>query len=368
MPRRPYGPQAKLRHMDAHYTPEGLAVTLVDAVSDSRPSVIADLCAGHGNLLIQAEDRWPEAQYVALDIDPLAVRHLRASKPTWHVDQCDLRDSCCRSRSSVLKRFSGRISLLLLNPPFSCRGNTRFRVDIPSRPLYASTAISFLLIALKYLHPRGSAAAFLPLGALYSEKDADAWTFLKKSYRVDFLTAPGPDSFPASTASTALVRLSPNNESTTDLVQDKRPVSRSNDHVTVHLIRGCQSIHRTRALSSGPVLVHSSDLRNAAVHVNGRRGFDSPRRVTGPSVMIPRVGQLKKEKIAIFPPSQHHVVLSDCVIAITASSLADAKTVRKILIDGFPTLKAQYVGTGAPFVTMGRLRRTLSVLGIDPDG
>ena len=354
--------------MDAHYTPNGLATTLVDAVSDKGPSVIADLCAGHGSLLIQAEDRWPEAQYVAVDIDPIAVEHLRQSKPTWHVGHCDLRDAYSRTASSVLKRFAKRISLLLLNPPFSCRGNTRFQVETSWGSLSASTAMSFLIISLKYLHPLGSAVVVLPRGSLYNEKDEGAWDYIRMFYRVDVLTAREPDSFPASTASIAVVRLSPLGESASEPRTDTRDAPPSTFRVSVRLIRGCQPIHRMRDLSTGPVLVHSSDLRGFSVHLNGRRGIRSDRKVVSPSVMLPRVGHIREDKIAIFPSSNQHVVLSDCVIAIAAQSLEDAHIVHKILKHGFSTLKAQYVGTGAPFVTMARLRATLEGLGINAYG
>ena len=130
---------------------------------------------------------------------------------------------------------------------------------------------------------------------------------------------------------------------------------------------GCQPMYRTRDASTGPVLVHSTDLRSSRVYLNGCRGISEERRLYGPSVLLPRVGRITKDKIALLQSLDTPIVLSDCVIAITTTTLDDARRVQKLLIEGFPSLRAQYVGTGAPFVTLQRLRTVLNRLGIACD-
>ena len=62
--------------LDTHYTPSAVAKALVRAMRDLRPALVADLAAGNGDLLLEAERVWPNATFVATDIDRRAVRPL----------------------------------------------------------------------------------------------------------------------------------------------------------------------------------------------------------------------------------------------------------------------------------------------------
>ena len=352
--------------MDAHYTPRALAAELIATASDIRPSVVADLCAGRGDLLLQAEALWPTACFAAVDIDPRAVSHLSRLRPHWQVGRCDLRKSRSRASSPVLKRVRKRISLLLLNPPFSCRGNKRFKANTPSGPIYASNAMSFLITSLAYLHPNGSVVAVLPIGALYCQKDRVAWAYIRTTYTVVFVAFPQRGAFPGSAASVAVVRLSPLNERST-VLDPPSAIRIREPSLRVGVIRGCQPIYRINSHADGPVLVHSTDLRNGQVCLNGRRGINARRPLAGSAVLLPRVGQLTDDKIALFH-SNDPIVLSDCVIGLTTNDLTEAQEVRERIVKSFSVLTSQYVGTGAPFVTLRRLQKALSLLGIEPHG
>ena len=352
--------------MDAHYTPACVAEQLVAAAGDHRPAVVADLCSGHGDLLFHAERRWPEVRCAGVDVDRLSVQHLRSTQPHWHVGVCDLRSARSRAHSSVLKRFNKRITLLLLNPPFSCRGNARLTSATPCGPISSGTAMFFLITSLAYLHRRGSAIAVLPLGTFHSQKDRMAWDYLRDSYSIEVITVKSQGVFPRSSAKTGLVRLSPQDSGSVERdVQNSEVAPKA--HTRVRITRGCQPMYRTRDASTGPVLVHSTDLRSSRVYLNGCRGISEERRLYGPSVLLPRVGRITKDKIALLQSLDTPIVLSDCVIAITTTTLDDARRVQKLLIEGFPSLRAQYVGTGAPFVTLQRLRTVLNRLGIACD-
>ena len=349
--------------MDVHYTPQLLAKKLVSAAMDLSPSVVADLCAGRGDLLFQAEAIWPRADYAAVDIDPAAVQRLKRHRTNWYVGRCDVRNPHSRAQSSVLRSIRNRISLLLLNPPFSCRGGKRFMADTITGPIYASAAMSFLITSLSYLHHDGSAIAVLPFGALHNQKDRTAWKYINERYNVSILERAQRGLFPGSSASIALVRLSPLKLPRTNHPPSPTTVA-SSKRITIRIVRGCLPLFRLHKRSTGPVLVHSTDLDNAEVHFNGRRAIVARRSLTGPAVLIPRVGQLRKEKIAILRTTSP-VVLSDCVIGLTTRSLDEARELRNRLVGEFSLLNAQYVGTGAPFVTLSRLERTLASLGIE---
>lgn len=358
--------ESRASQMDIHYTPRLLANQIVASAADLRPSVVADLCAGRGDLLLEAHDAWPHADYAAVDIDHQSVQRLRRAHPAWHVGRCDLTNPLSRAHSPVLRRFSQRISLLLLNPPFTCRGGTRLIATPPGRQIYTSTAMFFLVTSLTYLHPSGSAVAILPAGVLHSQKDRPAWSHITDRYNVSIVDKPQPRAFPRSSATTAIVRISPNKPSPNRQRANLPPVPPIRRRLTVQLTRGCQPMFRARHHSTGPTLVHSTDLRDATVILNGRRGLNAQRSISGPAVLLPRVGQITKPKIAIMRHTTP-VVLSDCVIALATSTLNDAQELRRRLLFHFSTLSAQYVGTGAPFITTNRLADALLSLGVHVD-
>ena len=348
--------------VDVHYTPPSFAKEIVATVNDICPSVVADLCAGRGELLFQAEILWPHADFAAIDIDPVAIRHIRQLRRRWHVGCCDIFNPNSRNHSPILRRFRNRISLLLLNPPFSCRGNTRFKVDTKLGPIYASTAMSALVISLSYMDPQGSAVIVLPFGSLYNEKDRMAWEYVRSRFDVSILNCNTKGVFPRSSASVALVRLSRHEAKSYD-PSIPSLVGSYADQIDVRLVRGSLPFNRVVDHADGPVVVHSTDLRDSGVCFNGRRSPVIRRCFSGPAVLVPRVGRLVEGKIAILSPPTP-IVLTDCVIGLTTKSMEDAYEVRRRMIVEFASLYDQYVGTGAPFVTINRLQETLARIGI----
>ena len=205
---RPSSPPARTHAVDVHYTPSTVAKALVRVMRDLQPALIADLAAGNGDLLIEAERMWPTASFVATDIDRRAIRRLARRRPSWSVGRCDLRSPRSRTSCRALKNNRRSAGLMLLNPPFSCRGGTSFRVQTADGPLRASTAMSFLLLSTPYVADDGHIAAVLPLGCMYNDKDVQAWKHLASRYRVRILENYPIGTFPNSSASTVLVHLS----------------------------------------------------------------------------------------------------------------------------------------------------------------
>ena len=351
--------------MDAHYTPSALAKSIVDAGSNLEPEVVADLAAGRGDLLLEAERSWPTATFIATDIDRASIAHLSTLRPYWIVGRCDLRNSHSRSACHALRNEKKAISLLLLNPPFSCRGGTKFSVQTRVGPIAASTAMSFLLLATEYVADNGTIVVILPLGCMTNLKDVEAWNHLKSKYDVCHLSNSARGTFPGSSASTAIVRLSP---PTTLAVTKTHPVSAlcPKDAIEVTVTRGCCQPHRSPNNAGSSILVHYTDIRDGSVELNGRRGFGTHKCIQGPALIIPRVGRITTSKVAILNHAEK-VMLSDCVIAITPKVREHLHLLRERILDNFDQLRASYVGTGAPFVTLGRLHATLSAMGVQVD-
>ena len=276
-----------------------------------------------------------------------------------------MRNSRSRSACHALRKARKKISFLLLNPPFSCRGGTKFSVYTRAGPIAASTAMSFLLLATEYVADNGTIVVILPLGCMTNLKDIDAWNYLKSRYDVSHISNIARGTFPGSTASTAIVRLSP----PTVLQETKdHPVSTlcPIDAIEASVTRGCCQPHRSPNKSGSEILVHYTDITNGTIQLNGRRGFGAHRCIQGPALIIPRVGRISTSKVAILNHPEK-VMLSDCVIAITPKVPEHLHLLRNRILENFEQLRASYVGTGAPFVTLGRLHAALAAMGIEVD-
>ena len=349
--------------MDAHYTPAVIAASLLEGVRHLSPKVIADLAAGDGQLLLEAERLWPDATFVATDIDYTAVRRLRKCRPNWQVGRCDLRSKRSRASCRPLQVTHGSISLLLLNPPFTCRGGTRYSVPTDSGPLEASTAMSFLLHATIPLSNQAHIVCILPFGCLTNIKDEPAWRYLRSKYTTNVLACFQRGTFPESTARTALVLFSPMPPNSCP--QQPSSTDRPPDCVLrVRVARGACQVHRLPPATDGPPLAHYTDLHDGLVKLSGRRGAGPHKRVVGPAVLIPRVGRLTADKVGLLAPGLE-VMLSDCVIALTPRPPHEPHLLRRLLLARLPTLKSYYGGTGAPFISLTSLKAALNEMNID---
>jgi len=113
--------------IDCIYTPSALAREMVDAagVCLNGGHLIADFAVGSGELLIAACERWPLASIVATDIDRVETQLLKKQNSGWQIGRCDFLNPKSKNASPILRKLVDRINLILLNPPFSCRGGKR---------------------------------------------------------------------------------------------------------------------------------------------------------------------------------------------------------------------------------------------------
>lgn len=162
--------------MDCVYTPTAVADEMIRRLNPlPGRMVIADFAAGGGELLRAAVQRWPKADVIASDCDSKAIASIRRDHPHWQVDKVDFLKQIERERSVVLARARGRVRLVVLNPPFSCRGGTRWAICTDGQTLTCSLAMFFVLGSLDFLSESGVLVAVVPVGCLKSEKDAAAW-------------------------------------------------------------------------------------------------------------------------------------------------------------------------------------------------
>lgn len=109
-----------------YYTPSVLADFLVSKIPVRNAKRILDLCAGSGNLLAAAREKWPSAFIVGVDIDPNAIAHCneRFSKPALFL-QGDARLLYPGIPSNNCSEVgTNDFDVVLANPPFIRNGKS----------------------------------------------------------------------------------------------------------------------------------------------------------------------------------------------------------------------------------------------------
>ena len=349
--------------VDQYFTPAKIAALLVSPFRSWEESLVADFAAGNGDLLVAARKRWPSCGILATDVDDHRVRMLRQSHSDWLVGKCDFLSQVSRRKSAILRQAEGKVSLVLLNPPFSCRGNERVPVVLNGQEVLCSRAMAFLVNSIPYLSPAGRLAAILPAGCPTSQKDAYAWELIREVFSIRQISSHGLRTFDGCAARTVLVCLS-RSRSERNGKRDSRRQRRS--AVMADVIRGVLPVHEAMNGMAGPgwPFIHTTDLRESAVAQPSHSVRNLRRYATGPSVLIPRVGQPDSRKCVLYL-ARKRVVLSDCVFAIKCGSSEDAKALHEKLLRSWCKVQESYRGTCARYITTDGLLGLLRSLGVD---
>jgi hypothetical protein len=260
----------------------------------------------------------------------------------------------------------GKVDVVLLNPPFSCRGNTALLAPLPDgRECRCSVAMAFLLNSLAFLRTGGECIALLPLNTLYSEKDARAWMQLRETTSVRVVSQHEPSTFEGCRPKTVVVHIR------LDGGSDARAASESSNAVrfrrktgaekrshrqVVKLLRG-----RVRVDQSAPrkgfarlPFVHSTCLNAGKVDIGQRRTSARIPTAFGPAVLLPRVGAPSIAKLCTYPSSRP-IVLSDCVFALQCESMSQMTGLYSLLRSSWQEIESLYGGTCARYLTVRRL-------------
>lgn len=348
---------------DAYYTPQVLAEEMVDAVpSTISPSVIADFAVGGGSLLRAAALKWPDALLVGNDIDKPTVARLRREFPWWLVSSADflLTSSFVRTYASDL---AGQFDLVLLNPPFSIRGNTRVEVCFGEVVVKCGLAMAFLLRAAELLSKKGCIVAIIPAGSFSSGRDEDAWRALSRIFEVEVVSHNEKNAFGGVFPLTKIVRLMRK-------IRPKPPtgvpemINFGGELKYNELVRGrIQMFKSGRYIdSSGIPLVHTSNIKNGVV-LAGTKKVSVDWGLTGPLVLLPRVGNPSPSKVAVYMADEP-ITLSDCVIGLRCETERSTQLIVKRIHREWSTFEDGYGGTGAPYISVRRLTELLGSLNI----
>ncbi len=341
--------------MDAIYTPPELAQFLASATSLVSPAAIADFAAGDGALLRAAAERWPDARLFGSDIDETAVLSVGAG-----IARCDAKvhDLLADGNDSALGNQT--FNLILLNPPFSCRGNTRFQAGFAGQIYSASKALAFVARALKYLAIDGELIAILPASVLVSERDAELFAAIRAWGSVEQIGDVRKDAFRSHSVTVTVLRISRSSRNHKSAVE--KPLLVSLRPYAVEMSRGSLSVHDYVETKTGPRFIHTTDMREGHLGPTKRKASTERRRVHGPAVLISRVGRPSKDKVVQLHSCE--AVLSDCVVALRTVPPGHEQALAATIVENWEIFKAAYGGSCAPYTTLKRLTETLLRLGI----
>ncbi|GIG55336.1 hypothetical protein Dac01nite_20880 [Demequina activiva] len=336
------------------------------ALPDDQNGVIGDLAVGGGALLDAAEDRFgSRRQYFATDVDPTVTEALSRSRAYWHIGRADLLSSASPKMSCRHDDACPQPTQLLLNPPFSYRGNRGFHSTLRGDELRSSRALACVISALDRSPMALAAVVLLPRSVLTSEIDKRAREAVRAVYSLELLAEYGRGTFAGTNASTVLVRLTqePGVRRQASLEAVIPPFVRKATQ-SVELYRGTTPVHLSDSGSSPPVeFIHSDNLRGGKVAKASRRTTRG-RRIRGPAVLLPRVGRPAVDKIAVLDRADE-VVLSDCIFALKSSTLGPDE-LRARIVENYSLLEGSYGGSCAPYITRVRLEHFLSTVGLVP--
>lgn len=338
---------------DSYYTPIDLSERLLSFVR-GNPSNAIDFCVGDGGLLSAAEKKYPEVECLGIDISSEAIDSLKERKPSWTLMQCDFKDVDAVNRLSFLAQK--KVDLVLMNPPFTCRGGRGEIVALDGCQYRVSVALSFVVSALPFLSERGAVYSILPISCVYSEKDRACWDYLKRIYNARVLEEVHKANFSKKcTPNIVLVYLGrvPYGSAT-------RQKSASVVNISVRLesiYRGHLSVHMAqdaKAGKGGRLFIHTTNLRNGEIERPRLISNSRHDAISGFGVLIPRVCNPDPGKIVVVNNGEY--ILSDCVFFLKTRTLNEAEILKRQLLSCWTSFSRLYVGTGARYITVSKLR------------
>lgn len=347
--------------IDSIFTPKGVATRLISYFSNPKEGItVADFAAGAGDLLVAAEKVLNNPIIIATDINRTLISEIRLKNTNWITGKCDFLNAQSRNKCFALRDKRNAVSLILLNPPFSCRGGKVYNINVNGFKTKSSKGLAFLLTSLNYLADDGEVIAIMPAGSIYSEKDSAAWKFIKKNYYVEILERNESCVFKGKNASTFILRIlkrhCPNNE------QPDSPMIFSAKYFARIKRGSIQMNNVVYDLSEDSVpLIHTTCIKGCELHLNGRV-VTNRSLIYGPAILLPRICNPVTKKLALGYFDK--VAISDCIIAIQCDKYAQLKRIFKILNNNWKNISECYYGTGAKYITINRLRNMLTSLGI----
>ena len=341
---------------DSFYTPTYLAEQLVGYIPDCGIHSVADFCVGDGRLLAAAHQRFPNAMLFGMDIDQDVIKALLSQHCDWELRVCDFTND-----EQVNKIIQKEFDLILLNPPFSCKGSIINIIEFEGMTFKVSTAMMFIMKALRFLSKNGTMYAILPVSCVHSQKDRKAWNYLESKYNAYILAEHNRITFSGRCApNIALVSIGkPNN----NIPEIHRSSYKILSDAVIEVTRGSvrmQGLNYSEC-KKDVRLIHTTNLLKGRLTNVARIKGNYNRVEDGYGVLIPRVCNPKPQKIVLLKRKEKFV-LSDCVIFLRTESVGKAKEVYESIMNNWQDFVQLYSGTGAQYTTIERVKEAFPAL------
>lgn len=343
---------------DSHYTPPSLADSLVSHIKKKNVKTVVDFCVGEGILLKAAKKKWSSAILYGNDISKKVIKLLKSNYPEWILENNDFLNVTAKNKS---KFFNNKFDIILLNPPFSCKGSRKMKVIFDDIEFSTSKAMAFFVESIKYLNKNGVLYAILPQSVAYSQKDEKIRNYLYEKYNLIIVKEINKQEFEKCSPNIIIAAV---NDKSLSIKKDsfKKINTKINN---LKILRGNMSMHNIITTKNKSVkLIHSTNIRNNKIENLKYKVKKENSKIVGPALLICRVGQPNSKKICIVP-SKKEYVLSDCIIGIMTDNIKDCKKLKTMIIDNWSYFSNLYKGTGAKYVTLERVKYFLNLNYID---
>ena len=329
---------------DLYYTPEPVASRLASAITLTSVKGVVDSNCGSGRLLHAAAKRFPRARCLGIDANGSVLSHLAGSRPDWHLV---VGDSLNPLSWQVFPPFA--IEAAVLNPPFSMGPTRGVLTEFGSTTLKASTSMAHVLSVVRNVEPI-EIAAIVPESWMYSDLDSEARIALASAYDCEILESLSRSTFPGAKANSLMVRLQRKSRS-----RHRRAIVGTNASDKFRLIRGGLPVFESCDKRGGTPYLHSTDL-STFMSLNSLRKVSPLSRglVSGKAILFPRVGRPTVQSVRLID-LKSEVQLSDCVMAITATRVADLAALHHRMISDWSSFQGLFTGTGARFTTVSKV-------------
>jgi len=346
---------------DDYYTPAALARDLIALSQQKRPARIADFSLGCGSLLAAAQTMWPNAKLYGVDLDPAAISEAQNLLPNLKAFKSDFLSDEVLAKT---KKLYGSIDLIVLNPPFTCRGASFETTVFEGSSVKCSKAMAFILQSCRYMKSSGELLAIIPRSCLFSQKDRDARDAISKSHALEDLGTYQSPGFQRASVSVHLIRITKAPSKETEPKSFRSNVEKINPSHDYNLLfmRGNHPVSKGIVNACGPSLIHTTDLFNSEISISRRRAVSHTRMVSGPVLMLPRVARPNLGKIAV-GTFVKPVVPSDCIICVKTDPLGYEVHLQEQFKVFWSVLKNSYSGTCASYLTMEAFEHFASTLG-----
>jgi tRNA1(Val) A37 N6-methylase TrmN6 len=334
---------------DSHYTPTKLADYLISRIKKNDVKKIADFCVGEGELLKAAQKKWSNAKFYGNDISSQVIQLLKRKYPKWILGRGDFLNLKSRNKTNI---FKNKFDLILLNPPFTCKGSTIHNIIFDNIEYHVSTAMAFFIESINYLNSNGILYAILPQSIAYSQKDEKIREHLCKKYNFNIFKEINKQDFEKCSPNIILVAFNDKNISSNNKVFKQIDIGIKH----LEVMRGKISMHKVKISKNNSIpLIHSTNIRNNKLEKLKYIINYNPSRIEGPAVLITRVGQPDIRKVCIIPHKKEYI-LSDCIIGLKTKTMVDCERLKKIIFDNWLVFSNLYKGTGAKYITINRIK------------